>query len=47
MSKDSGFGYMQAPSSEFTHIFLWLNALYENEIAMFLCDMIVASFFLP
>lgn len=47
MSKDSGFGYMQAPSSEFTHIFLWLNALYENEIDLSPCDTIAASFFLP
>lgn len=47
MSKDSGFDYMQAPSSEFTHIFLWLNALHENEIDLSPCDTIVASFFLP
>lgn len=47
MSKDSGLGYMQAPSSDSTHIYLWLNALYENEIDLSPCEMIVARFFLP
>lgn len=46
MSKNSGFGYMQAPSSESTHIFLWFNALCENEIYLSPCDTIDCGKFL-